>query len=236
MTKLDPAFKFLAIFLVSIILAFTYKVALNLTVFGLSLCLLAASPTVNKKSLLLGLGPFLLAAAGLFGAGFLFPAEGDGISGSWGQATITVESWSGAWQLASRALAFGGLGLLFALTTEPVEFVAGLMWRFRAPSQIAYGLLAAYRFLPLAMEEYRMVRAARRMRGLSSGLFSPSLLTPMLVRAFERAESVAMAMESRGFSGQAPRRSAFTGRLKAVDFIFFGFSVGATLTASLFGE
>lgn len=232
MNTLNPGYKFLTLLLVSLILSFCYSVRLNFAVF--CLCLLSAllTPAVNKKRLLLGLLPFLLAAAGLFFSGLWFPASGEAVTGSWGVAAMTVSSLSGALQLSSRALAFGGIGLLFSLTTRSSEFIMSLMQQFRLPPEFAYGLLAAYHFLPVMRDEYSVVRAALKVRGVRAGPLSGKTLLPMLVHALRRSESVAMAMESRGFYPKAPRGVAFLIPAGTKDFAFLFLAVSGTLAGA----
>ena len=56
------------------------------------------------------------------------------------QRTLYATSWSTALKLASRIMAFGGLGMLFAFTTNSMELVMSLMQQFRLPPKFAYGI------------------------------------------------------------------------------------------------
>ena len=142
-------------------------------------------------------------------------------------------NWVTAAQLSSRVLAYGGLGLLFAFTTNSMDLVMSLMQQFRLPPKFAYGILAAYHFFPVVREEYRIVGAALRVRGVKAGPFSTRRLFPMLAHALERSESLAMAMESRGFESRQPRAVAFRVPLRAVDFLFL-IGLNGALAAALF--
>ena len=95
-----------------------------------------------------------------------------------------------------------------------------LMQQFRLPPKFAYGILAAYHFFPVVREEYGIVGAALKARGVKAGPLSTKRLFPMLVQAMERSESLAMAMESRGFQNDVPRAVAFRTRVRPVDFVF----------------
>jgi len=210
MDKLNPGYKFLFLLLVSLILSFTYKIWLNLTVFLVCILATALTSSVNKKRMLLGMLPFALTAAGMYMSGMIFPAEGGEYTGSWGLAYVSATSMTSAVQLSTRVLAFGGIGILFALTTDPEEFAMSLMRQFHLPPKFAYGLLAAYHFFPVVRNEYDIVRAALKVRGVKAPLFSSKCLVPMLVHAFKRSESIAMAMESRGFYSEGERGDAFS--------------------------
>lgn len=107
-----------------------------------------------------------------------------------------------------------------------------LMQQFHLPPKFAYGILAAYHFFPVVREEYGIVGAALKVRGVKAGPISTKRLFPMLVQAMERSESLAMAMESRGFEEQVPRAVAFQVTLRWVDFAFL-FGVNGLIIVGL---
>lgn len=234
MRKLNPGYKLLTLIIASLLLSVTFHVELNLLVCLLSLLTILFTHGVNRKRLLLTLIPFLLTAAGLFTAGLFFSAGGqEGVEVTvLGQRTLYATNLLTAAQLSSRILAYGGLGLLFAFTTDSMELVMSLMQQFHLPPKFAYGILAAYHFFPIVREEYRTVGASLQVRGVKAGPFSPKRLFPMLAHALERSESLAMAMESRGFENKKPRAVAFRVELKGIDFVFL-IGLNAALAAGL---
>ena len=121
---------------------------------------------------------------------------------------------------------------LIPFTTDSMELVMSLMQQFHLPPKFAYGILAAYHFFPIVREEYRTVGASLQVRGVKAGPFSPKRLFPMLAHALERSESLAMAMESRGFENKKPRAVAFRVELKGIDFVFL-IGLNAALAAGL---
>ena len=56
----------------------------------------------------------------------------------------------------------------------------------------------------------------------------------MLVHALERSESLAMAMESRGFEGGVQREVAFRVPLRAVDILFLSGTTGILIVGLIF--
>jgi energy-coupling factor transport system permease protein len=130
-------------------------------------------------------------------------------------------------------LAFGGVGMLFALTTDSMDFIMGLMQQFRLPPKFAYGLLAAYHFFPVVRNEYRVVKSALKVRGIKAGPLSRKRVFPLIVHAFEQSESIAMAMESRGFCNEAPRTIAFVVPLRRVDIVFLAVTVGGVVAGAI---
>lgn len=113
--------------------------------------------------------------------------------------------------LGLRILAVGLLTLVFLSTIEPTEFVLSLVQQLKLPARLAYSLMAALRFVPTLETEIQLIRAAHRIRGAGvDGHFSWAkrfyrYAIPLLAGGIRRAERVAIAMEARGFSGDAPR-------------------------------
>lgn len=225
MRTINPGFKLLALVVASLALSVTFNVAVNLAVAGIGLVATVATPGVNRRRLVLAMVPFALTALAFFTAGLFF---GNGAAGAgdevamaaFGQRTLFATNWTQGLQLASRILAYGGFGMSFAFTSNAFELVMSLMQQFRLPPKFAYGVLAAYHFFPVVREEFGIVGAALRVRGVKASPFSTKRLLPMMAHALERSESLAMAMESRGFEGPAPRRVAFRVPVRARDVAF----------------
>ena len=223
MKHLNPGCKLLSLIVASLLLSVTFHVRLNLLLAAVCLLVTVLTPGVNRKRLLLGMGPFFLAAFGMFTAGLFFGTGGEeGVEVTmFGQRTLYASNLTTAMQLSSRILAYGGLGMLYAFTSDAFSLVMSLMQQFHLPPKFAYGILAAYHFFPVVKEEYGIVGAALRVRDVKAGPFSTKRLFPMLVQAMERSESLAMAMESRGFENEAPRARAFTVSVRWYDYGFF---------------
>lgn len=222
MRKLNPGIKLLALIIASLLLSLTFNVRANVLIFAICLAVTLFSKGVNRKALFCGLVPFLLAAFGVFMSGYVFGAgskEGVELS-AFGQGEIYAGNLTIGLQLSSRILAYGGLGLMYALTSDAFTLVMSLMQQFRLPPKFAYGILAAYHFFPVVKEEYRIAGDALKVRGIKTGPFSTKRLFPMLVQAMERSESLAMAMESRGFQNEASRAIAFRTYVRWYDWAF----------------
>ena len=235
MRKLNPAWKLLTLIIASLIMSVTYNTRLNLITAGICLLVTVCTPKVNRKLRALSMIPFLIAAFGMFMTGILFPSEGvqQGVEmAAFGQRVIYANSLTSAMQLASRVLVYGGLGMLFAFTTNSMDLIMSLMQQFHLPPKFAYGILAAYHFFPVVRSEFGTVGTALKVRGIKTLPFSPKRLLPMLVHALERSESLAMAMESRGFESGSPRAVAVRVELRPVDFLFL-FGLNGALLAGL---
>ncbi|NLC84970.1 MAG: energy-coupling factor transporter transmembrane protein EcfT, partial [Ruminococcaceae bacterium] len=125
MKQLNPGYKFLTILIATLLLSLTYRTLVNTVVFAVTVSIVLLTPGVNRKRMFFAFLPVLLTAAGLFMSGLLFPAEGAGdINVSvFGQTTLYATSLNSALLLATRVLAFAGIGMMFALTTDAEEFI-----------------------------------------------------------------------------------------------------------------
>lgn len=124
--------------------------------------------------------------------------------------------------------------LLFITTTRPPEFASSLN-RIGVPYRAAYAVSLALRYIPDVQRDFRTISHAQQARGLDVsrkvGLGTrirnlTSTLMPLLLGAFDRIESVAAAMELRGF-GRGKGRTWFVQRpLRTRDVVVM---VGAAL-------
>ena len=139
---------------------------------------------------------------------------------------------------ALRLIAIGLPGFVVFATIDPTDLADSLIAHLKVPPRFAIGALAAFRLVPLLTDEYRLIRLARRARGIDGG-WSParhlrlavSATFGLLVGAIRRGIRLATAMEARGFDRGLPRTSARETR--------FGWSdasvvaTGAVLAAAL---
>jgi energy-coupling factor transporter transmembrane protein EcfT len=218
LNTINPTFKALGLLMPTFFLAAMQKPFLNLGVFALCLILLAVS-CVNLKIFAATMIPVMLTAVGTFYTGYHFQS-GNGMPVSELSFHLADSAvWNGV-ILSSRVLAFAGLGLLLALTTDRVRLVQSSNQQLKLPPVFAYGLLAAWGILPVMVREYRQTRAAFRARGLRVFPVSPALLKPMLVKVVRWAETLSVAMESKGFAGNAPRTVYRPIPVRSRDYLF----------------
>ena len=136
--------------------------------------------------------------------------------GAWGQGLVT--GLSAALQLVGMLLA----AAVLTHATEPVRLADGLaalfgfLERVRVPVRdLALVLTLALRFLPTVLEEAQRIVWAQEARGarfvggpLERGRRLLPLAVPLLAGCLRRADTLALAMDARGFSSSA-RRSQF---------------------------
>jgi energy-coupling factor transporter transmembrane protein EcfT len=199
----NPACKFIGLLSVTLVLAWWHNPVINLVVFAVCLCLMFLSK-VPLKGLFIGFLPILLFALGMFFTGYRFSASDAMPINADTMVFYNSRFWNGM-TLASRVLAYAAVGYLFALTTDRIYMIRSFQRQFHLPQVFAYGLLAAWGIFPEMLQEYKRTKAAFRARGIQVFAISPALLKPLLVKSVRWSEQLAVAMESKGFSGQQPR-------------------------------
>jgi energy-coupling factor transport system permease protein len=189
------------------------------------------------------LRPFALVSFGLFWTTALFYATPSPVLARWGPVVLTLEGTAYGVVIMLRVLAIFVVSLLFTLTTDPTAFLQALVQQARVSPRFGYGIIAAYRFVPLFDGQLASIQAAHRIRGIPNGGPLSTYrrlvrhMVPLLAGAVRHAERVALAMDARGFGavGQRTyyRRSVFGWRD-----VVFGVSAAlllAVLVVSLFG-
>ncbi len=239
--KLNPSVKMITVLVCVILLSVQYLVSLNVTVFLISLFLLTFFSNARMKQVLTILIPAFIAAFGLFVTG-LYYARGSSID------VTELESLSAvpyavraamstnlytAMQLSTRLLAYAGLGILFALSTDGEFFISSLMHQCHLPPRFAYGILAAIHLMPTMTREFSNVKLAFRTRGMRVHWYSLKPIFTMLVNSIRWSESVAMAMESKGFCGDAERTYYSVPKIHWYDLACSLGSIGAIVTGML---
>ena len=238
----NPTVKAATVLVCVILLSFEYLVSLNLLVLAVCLLLLMFCSRVSLKKIGVILLPACIAAVGLFVTG-LYYARG-GSTQTMDLSSLSAMPYSvraamsqnlyTALQLATRLLAFAGLGILFALTTDSDFFIASLLHQCKLPPKFAYGILAAFHLMPGMVREYDQVRTAFTVRGLKIGVFSMKPVITMLVNSVRWSESVAMAMESKGFCGTAPRTYYTVPKVHPADLLAAALAVGGVIAGMVF--
>jgi energy-coupling factor transport system permease protein len=192
------------------------------------------------------LWPFWTLALGMF-VTFAFAEQpsraGYQVIAEFGWLRITDEGLLVGVATSLRVLALFSLSLLFVMTTDPVEFIQSLIQLRHSPIsyRFGYGVLAAYRFVPMLATEVEQVRAAHHVRGFAPGWGpagvwerSRAFAIPLLASAIRRADRVALAMDSRGFGAERERTYFHEQRFTARDALF-AMASGVVVVAAFYG-
>lgn len=133
---------------------------------------------------------------------------------------------------------------LLTATTKPLDLTLGIelllepLRRFKVPAhEIAMMISIALRFIPTLIEETQRIMKAQASRGvdLQEGTIKEkimailSLIVPLFVSAFQRAEDLANAMESRGYAPGAKRTRYKVLHWAARDTVLMGCAIVLTI-------
>jgi len=218
--RLNPTIKLagLMALVVAVTMAFDPWTPLAFLTLGLFMLRVLARVPVRQfiRPLLLFL---VLGALGFISANAFFytPLPGRPVTILWqaGGVRIILEGIRVGISLTLRMLAIVIFSMVFVATTDPTDFVLSLIQQARFPFRLGYGILVAYRFMPMWRTELEIIRAAHRIRGAGE---RPTLrgrweqlqryAVPLLASAIRKSERVAIAMDSKAF-GALPRRTYY---------------------------
>lgn len=130
-----------------------------------------------------------------------------------GLVRVTMPAVSAGLAVGLRVVVIGLTTIAVFGPSDPTRLADSLVQQWRIPDRFAYGTLGALRVAPLMADDWAVVGAARRLRGIRPG--GPARvrdlgdrLVVILVAALRRAERLALAMDARGFDSGI-RRSHF---------------------------
>jgi energy-coupling factor transport system permease protein len=240
---MNPTVKLLAVILSVLGLAWFFDPVTPLIYIAWILLLSRLFSQVPWWKWLAGLAPITFLAFGMFWTATVFSrfgADDPAVLWQWGWVTVTREGLMTGISLGLRMVGFAAVSLLFMLTTNPTQFIYSLMQQCKLPSSFAYGMLAAYRFLPLIREEWAILIKAHRVRGYgqAKGIREKMRKTarfaiPLLAGAIRKAERTALAMESKGFVGSNKRTYFYVHQVKPMDWVIFAIVVAGVPAAAL---
>lgn len=219
--KINPFIKVVTILVCGILMALTSSWKLNLAVLIAALLALLLLSNCKLSSLVKTFVPVILLAGAVFVSGMSY-----GKSAAQSASIYDVASMDSALLLSTRILAYVGMGMLFALSTDQKEFIMSLMHQAHVKPKFAYGVLAAVNLIPTLRREWDEVNLAYRARKKRTGLLPIGPLFNTLVNGIRWSENVAMAMESKGFDGDGGRTFAITTRVRAGDICFAVLCIG----------
>lgn len=159
---------------------------------------------------------------------------------AWGSLRIAKESLFYGIAMGMRLPTFVIAGLVFLSTTKNEEITNGLI-KMRMPYPLAFAFSTALRLVPTFAGAGATIVQAQISRGLdleSKNIFSRMgkfipLAVPMFISAIRYTNLLSMALESRGFSPDAPRTLYYEPVMKKKDWFILFFMI-ATLFACLY--
>jgi energy-coupling factor transport system permease protein len=244
--RLDARTKIMASLLI-MILTFVAQKPFPMIVLGVFTIGLAVLSRVPARTVLNGLKPMLFILIFAFVLNLL-----TGQGQVWyrlGPLSVTDQGVYTALRMAARlTLLILNTTLLLTLTTTPIlvsDAIESLMNPLRKigfpAHEIAMMMSIALRFVPTLIEETDKIMKAQSSRGAdydTGGLVSKarglvSVLIPLFVSAFRRAEDLAVAMEARCYRGGEGRTRLKVMRYTKDDLHFLAFILLVTLVVLL---
>ncbi len=122
---------------------------------------------------------------------------------------VTVQGLLSGLAMAARMMTIILSFLVFLTATRTQDIVLTLVEKFKIPYDYAFMFLTALRFIPSFLNEVKMVSDAQQARGHSIGGINPfkkiksyaPVTIPLVLLSINKAENIAMAMETRGYCG-----------------------------------
>ena len=130
---------------------------------------------------------------------------------AFGPVRITAPAISAGLAIGLRVVVIGLTTLLVFGPSDPTRMADSLVQQWHIPDRFAYGTLGALRVAPFMADDWTLIAAARRLRGIQPrGAVGrirdvSDRLVVMLVAAIRRAERLALAMDARGFDSGIKR-------------------------------
>lgn len=233
MHRLNPAAKILLCFIYILVVFLANNIATYtiLTVIAMVLIILSKC---SFRFFIKGIAPLIWVIIFTVIIQILFSSGGSTIF-SLGIINITNAGIYYALLLFIRFMLIISMSTVLTLTTSPLEIAHGIgilltpLKRFKFPVE-SFSLMIsiALRFIPTLTDETKMIMDAQRSRGVdfgSGGLIKRAksfvpLLIPLFLGAFQHADDLSLAMESRGYQINTRRTHYYRYDWNKMDFIF----------------
>lgn len=212
--KLSGLTKFICFLILTFAVMFSYdiRVVICVMIFSLWLLRLAKIKYSQIRLMVIYVAVFLLSN---FIISYLFaPMEGPRIYGTYHEIVHFAGRYSLSWEQilyqvtkTSKYVSVVPLGMIFLLTTDPSEFAAALAG-IGISYKAAYAVSLTLRYFPDIQRDYNDISMAQQARGLDmskkaklSSRFKNALMIiiPLIFSTLDRVETIANAMDLRGF-------------------------------------
>lgn len=232
----NPTIKFTAILIPGVFLGFFYDVFTPLVYLFFLITVTFSFSNISFKKWIRFFAPFLIFAFGFGWTAALYTNEtfaGGSVLFEFWAIKLTVGGLKTGLSISLRSLCFFTMSLLFIFTTDATKFMMSLIQQCKLPPKIAYGIIAGYRFLPVFQHELQILKKAHQVRGVGRLKGIKGKLTqfqrysiPLLANGIRKAERVAIAMESKGFTGDRNRTYFHQMTVGKRDVFFLAMMVG----------
>jgi energy-coupling factor transport system permease protein len=150
---------------------------------------------------------------------------------------------SSAWYTIGMSARIVSISLAISLllwTTEPGDAVAGLT-RLGVPFALSFPAIMVLQHIVTFHRQFQQILEAQQSRGLTFSRWNPyqiarayiPVLVPLLITALRSVDTLALALQSRGFAPGRPRTSRRVLRLRAIDWAFMATCAAAIAALAL---
>lgn len=227
--KMDPTMKFIWVFTVIIAVIANFEIIYAAIWYVYVLILVFTAAKVSLKDYLKSVVFFFaLAMFIVIWQAIYYPTFPRTVIFEWGPVMMTLEGLKEGISIFFRIMVIVSLSVIFTLTTDPERMVESLVQIGKIPYRYGYVVYNAIKMIPLYENEFIIIQNAHQIRGVGGegkGVFSKlrlnfSLLVPLLVGGLRRAQSSAIAMDSRAFGAYAKRTILNEMKITVVEKIF----------------
>ncbi len=201
---LTKAFWLLLISLLAFVLGSPLLFAVHLAIVAACGLILGRVP---PRTFVRGASPLLVLALGIFCFQVLFLRRGDLLL-DLGPIPVYSAGVRQGLVTGLRIMLISVAALVFVWTTNPRDLIVGLV-HLGVPYRVAYAMFVAFQFVPLLEQEATVIRESHAVRGVAevSGRVEAwkRYMVPLLAYAIRKAETAAIAMDSRAFGAFSRR-------------------------------
>ena len=222
LASLNPVYRMLGAFLLSIPLLFTLdwlSSTIALVLEFIILWIVGMNPwRVVKLS-----WPVWVGAPGSALAVWLYGKSGGATLFDWGIIHVSEHSTTLAIATFIRILAIGVPAIVTVIGIDATDLADAFSQVMHLPDKFVYGGLAGMRLFSVLQDDWAALTASRRSRGLGDDskirAFMPQAFA-LLVLSIRRSSTLATAMQARGFGGENPRSHARISYVNKRDYVF----------------
>ena len=222
LASLNPVYRMLGAFLLSIPLLFTLdwlSSTIALVLEFVILWIVGMNPwRVVKLS-----WPVWVGAPGSALAVWLYGKSGGQTLFDWGIIHVSEHSTTLAIATFIRILAIGVPAIVTVIGIDATDLADAFSQVMHLPDKFVYGGLAGMRLFSVLQDDWAALTASRRSRGLGDDskirAFMPQAFA-LLVLSIRRSSTLATAMQARGFGGENPRSHARISYVNKRDYVF----------------
>lgn len=246
MHKIDPRFKLIGMFIM-LVAIFIPAGWIGYGFLAVTLLLTLIVSKLKLKFILRSFKPMLFMMIFLLIINILMLKEGE-VLFRVGSFIVYSQALSQTAYIAIRLILMITVTTILTATTKPLDMTLGIedllkpLVRFGVPAhEIALMISIALRFIPTLIEEAQRIMKAQSSRGVDfdEGSFREkvtgilSLIVPLFVSSFQRAEDLAEAMEARGYAPGLQRTRYKQLKIVTRDYIFLGIVMGVLVLTIL---